>query len=139
MSNKSVSVYAEAMKRKQEEEKQQVSKKAEPEVTQNAISGVDTSRDKPKGKLLGRKSTRKSTQKVTHLLRYLSKNLSTDAMEGLSFGLRKTPKVRVNADVPAKWKEELDNIAHEKKVGKYELLLYVIAVFLGKERPEEIT
>lgn len=73
-----------------------------------------------------------TTQKLTHLSKDLSKSLSTDAIESLTFELRKIPKTRVNADIPNEWKERLDDLAHELRVGKYELILYIIGVYLGK-------
>ena len=100
----------------------------------------------PKAKKEGRKkevkpaiqrSAYKPTQKGTHILKSLSKDLSTEEIESLSFGLRKEAKVRINADVPTEWKDLLDDLAHQLKVGKYELLLYMIAVSLGKVQREE--
>lgn len=85
-----------------------------------------------------------TTQAVTHLSKGLSKPLSksmsktptTDAVETLAFQLRKIPKVRVNADIPAEWKQQLDDLAYKLKVGKYDLMLYLIAQFLGKSEQE---
>lgn len=85
------------------------------------------------------KITQHSTHKVTHLLKTLSIDLSTEEIESLSFELRKDAKVRINADVPIGWKDLLDNLAHQLKVGKYELLLYMIAVSLGKVPRAETT
>ena len=79
------------------------------------------------------RATQYPTRKVTHLL----KDLNTEEIEKFAFDLRKKPKVRVNADVPAEWKDQLDSLAHQLKVGKYELLLYMIAFSLGKVQREE--
>ncbi len=78
------------------------------------------------------KSTYKSTQISKSLSKRLSKEISTDDVELLDFELRKVRKFRVNADIPEDWKEELDSLAFKLKVGKYELLTFVIGQFLGK-------
>ena len=86
--------------------------------------------------------TQKTTQVSKHLLKRLSKDLSkfpsVDEVEALAFQLRKETKARINADVPQAWKKRLDDLAHELGVGKYELVMYIIAQFLGeaKERTE---
>jgi hypothetical protein len=77
------------------------------------------------------------TQLSKRLSKKVSKSPSTEEIEQLAFSLRKVVKVRVNADVPTEWKERLDDLAHTLKVGKYDLMLYVIAQFLGEgERSE---
>ena len=80
--------------------------------------------------------TQNSTQASKRMSKPLSKKLSklptTIEIEDLTYSLRRDHKTRVNADIPDKWKEELDDTAHLLKVGKYELLLFVIAEFLGK-------
>lgn len=80
--------------------------------------------------------TQKSTQVSKRISKPLSKTMSkiptTDDIETLAFRLRKIPKSRVNADIPADWKERLDDLAFRLRVGKYDLMLYVIAYFLGE-------
>jgi hypothetical protein len=83
---------------------------------------------------------KKPTQKVTQiskglskpLSKKISKPLSTEAIETLVFQLRKVNKSRVNADIPQAWKDRLDDMAHHLKVGKYDLLMFIIAWFLGE-------
>ncbi len=91
------------------------------------------------------KDAQKPAQKVEQisktaskpLSKELRKLLSQDAIEELAFTLRKTPQGKVNANIPHEWKEDLDDLAFRLKVGKYELLTYIIGVFLGKvEAPE---
>jgi hypothetical protein len=84
--------------------------------------------------------TQNPTQVSKRLSRPLSKRVSkplsnlptTAEIEDLTYALRREHKTRVNADIPDKWKEELDDMAHRLRVGKYELLLFVIAEFLEK-------
>ncbi len=83
-----------------------------------------------------------STQMSKRLSKPLSKKVSktptSDEVEMLAFQLRKIPKVRVNADIPAEWKQQLDDLAYKLRVGKYDLMLYLIAQFLGEgEKHEE--
>ena len=79
------------------------------------------------------------TQKVTQISKRVSKRLSnlpsTEEIETFVFQLRKTPKVRANADIPQEWKKRLDDAAHELGVGRYDLLMYIIADFLGELEP----
>ena len=94
-------------------------------------------------------ATQKPTQLATQNLTQISKKVSTpshkqspsqpatEEIEDLAYHLRKVNKVRVNADVPREWKDRLDDLAHQLRVGKYELMLYVIATFLGEEQPPE--
>jgi hypothetical protein len=87
-----------------------------------------------------KKNTYIFTQKATQISNIpngipsnsLSKLPDAQTIEEVSFRLRRIPKTRVNADVPVQWKERLDETAHELKVGKYELLVYIIAEFLGE-------
>ena len=92
-------------------------------------------------------TTQKPTQGSTQNLTQISKKVSTSSnkrspvqptteeIEDLAYHLRKVNKVRVNADVPREWKDRLDDLAHQLRVGKYKLMLYVIAKFLGEEQP----
>jgi hypothetical protein len=80
--------------------------------------------------------TQVPTQKVTQISKTLSNfsmsDMTTEQVEQLSFQLRKITKTRVNADIPDDWKDELDDLAHRLRVGKYELMLYLIALVMGK-------
>ena len=78
-----------------------------------------------------------NTQNPTYLRKPLRKGLRTEAIEAFSFGIRKRRKVRVTADIPVEWRKMLDDFAHELQVGKYELVAYIIADFLGKTDGEE--
>ena len=60
----------------------------------------------------------------------LKEPLSTDAIENAAFQLRKQTKARINADIPLAWKSQLDDLAYELQVGKYELVMYIIGRFL---------
>ena len=67
----------------------------------------------------------------------MSKQLTTDAIEELAFRLRKTPQAKINATIPIAWKDKFDDLAFRLKVGKYELLTYIVGVYLGEvERSE---
>jgi hypothetical protein len=79
-----------------------------------------------------KKVTYKPTQISKDLSKSLSKTISTDDVELLDFQLRKVHKFRVNADIPEEWKEELDTLGFKLKVGKYELVTFIIGQFLGK-------
>lgn len=82
------------------------------------------------------KSAQKGEQDIAQTFAQTSAHtavgISGEKVEELSFRLRKTPMVKVSANIPEQWKERLDEIAHTQKVGKYELLLYVIASFLNE-------
>lgn len=84
------------------------------------------------------------TQEVTQVSKRLSKPLSkghaptTDEIENLAFSLRKITKARVNADIPLEWKKRLDDLAHQLEVGKYDLMLFIIARFLDDIGEENV-
>jgi len=95
-----------------------------------------------------KKSTRKSTQKVTSTRdksrevsrkkahqhpREKSRTLPTrDEIQEFSFRLRDELRVKVQAEVPHGWQEELDEIARKLKVRKLELYRFILGEFLGK-------
>lgn len=56
----------------------------------------------------------------------------TEAVEMLTFRTRHAAKIKVNTEVPRAWKAQLDDISHRLRVGKYELLAYIIASFLDE-------
>lgn len=56
----------------------------------------------------------------------------TEDIETMTFNLRKVRKSKVNTAIAEEWKAELDTIAFELNVGKYELLEFIIGSFLGK-------
>lgn len=85
--------------------------------------------------------TQLSKRSSKPLSRRLSKNLSnlptTEEIEDLAFRLRKTTKIRVNADIPADWKKKLDDLAFRLEVGKYDVLMYIVALFLQEVEEAE--
>lgn len=87
------------------------------------------------------RSAQKVAQKTAHVSKSASKQLSNKitqaAVEELAFQLRRTPQAKINANVPLAWKEKLDELAYRLKVGKYELLTYIVGAFLGEVEPPE--
>jgi hypothetical protein len=75
-----------------------------------------------------------------HLLKPMSEPLSnglsnfpsTEDIENLAFRIRKLPKQKVNTEIPLEWKKTIDDLAHTLRVGKYDLLMYILARFLGE-------
>jgi hypothetical protein len=127
MSNKAVSVYAEALKRKQEEEKQQTSKKVTSKVTRKPTRVRDTSRD------VLRDTPRDNSRKK-------SRDFPTrDEVQEFSFRLRDELKVKVQAEVPHQWQKELDEMARELNVKKLELYRFILGEFLGKVKQKQST
>ena len=62
-------------------------------------------------------------------------NLPTqEDIELMAFELRKAPKTKVNTEVVEEWKEELNKIAFNMHIGKYQLVEFIIGEFLGKVR-----
>lgn len=57
---------------------------------------------------------------------------SLQTVEELSFRVRKEPMVRVSADIPEKWKKQLDLEAVKLGIKKYDLLKYIVAQYLGE-------
>ncbi len=133
MSNKAVSVYAEAMKRQQDAEKVKPSTPA--------------SRKEKKVREVTPKSTREPTR-VSEVSRDLSRDTLRDKprdlptreeIQGFSFSLRDELKVKVQAEVPHRWQDELEEIALKLKVKKLELYRFIIGEFLGKVQREDQT
>jgi len=121
MSNKAISVYAQAMQREQEESTQESTWKTTREPTVKPTPALDSSRDIPR-------------EKSREVVRDLP---SRDAIQGFSFRLRDELKVKVQAEVPHEWQQELDDLARQLNVKKLELYRYIIGDFLGKvEQPD---
>lgn len=110
MSNKAISVYANALKREEEEGKS--TRKVTPKPTQP--------REKPRG------SSRDTSRQPSRDLP------SRDEVQEFSFRLRDELKVKVQAEVPHHWQRELDDLARELDVKKLELYRFIIGEFLGK-------
>lgn len=86
------------------------------------------------------KATRKFTSKSTHV-RDTSREKpredvrefpTRDEIQEFSFRLRDELKVKVQAEVPHGWQEELEEIARQLKVRKLELYRFILGEFLGK-------
>lgn len=121
MSNKSISVYAQAMQREQEESTQESTWKTTRESTAKTTPVLDSSRDIPR-------------EKSREVVRGLP---SRDDIQEFSFRLRDELKVKVQAEVPHEWQQELDDLARQLNVRKLELYRYIIGDFLGKvEQPD---
>ena len=115
MSNKSIAVYAEAMKRQQEESEKPASNPA-PQFTRNNDHAREKSSENSRDKSLG-----------------LSRELPTrDEIQEFNFRLRDDLKVKMQAEVPHEWRDELEQLANELRVKKLELYRYIIGRFLGK-------
>jgi len=121
MSNKAISVYAEALKR-QQEEKDQVSRKPASKGTRKPTRAREPSRDKLRNTARD-KSRRRPRDLPTR-----------DEIQEFSFRLRDELKVKVQAEVPHRWQKQLQEIARESNVKKLELYRFIIGEFLGKVR-----
>lgn len=94
------------------------------------------------------KDTRKLTRKSTHLRDIprdtarkkprgtshgTSLDLPTrDEIQEFSFRLRDQLKVKVQAEVPHEWQDELEDIARQLRVKRLELYRFILGEFLGK-------
>lgn len=84
------------------------------------------------------KDSRKDVKKDAHISSQQdvitrSGNLPTaDEVDEVVFRMRKARKIRINADFPEEWKQELDEYAHQAGVGKYHLVMYAVGKMLGK-------
>ena len=136
MSNKSITVYAEALKRQQQETQPKATEPSTLKVTQvstqardNALDSLlDNSSDNARGNLhthVGHKSR-------AHSRIRLSNYPSRDEIQEFTFRLRDEVKVKVQAEVPIHWQEELYEIASEINVKKLELYRFIIGEFLRK-------
>ena len=144
MSNKSITVYAEALKRQQQETKQAGQTKATSNSTQKPTRKVmqdstlprenvrDIARDNPRKNLRDRSRDNPREiprKKARRTLRTLP---TRDEIQAFSFGLRDELEAKVQAQVPHYWQEDLDEIAHSLKVKKLELYRFIIGEFLCK-------
>jgi len=57
-----------------------------------------------------------------------------DEIQEFSFRLRDELKVKVQAEVPYQWQDELEETARRLKVKKLELYRYILGQFLGKTK-----
>ena len=133
MSNRAVSVYAEAMKRKQQEEKQIAPERSASTLTRKPTRVRDKSRDKSRGK-----SRAMSRDTIRARPRGKSRDLPTrDEIQGFSFSLRDQLRVKIQAEVPHQWHTELADVAQNLKVKKLELYRFILGEFLGKVRRQQ--
>lgn len=91
-------------------------------TTPNSTSKRDSSRTQPR-QLLRESSREKRLDYPTR-----------DEIQEFSFQLRDSLKVKVQAEVPHEWQDELEDIARDLKVKKLELYRYILGEFLGKVR-----
>jgi len=110
MSNKGISVYAEALQREKQE------------ATTARISTSEVTRESTPSRGLSREKSREIARGLP----------SRDTIQEFSFRLRDELKVKVQAEVPHQWQQELDDLARQLNVKKLELYRYIIGDFLGK-------
>ena len=93
-------------------------------VTQPRDTSRETSREKPRGQ---------SSDQPRDTPRDISRGIpSRDEIQEFSFRLRDVLKVKVQAEVPAGWQDELEQIARDLDVKKLELYRFILGEFLGK-------
>jgi len=127
MSNKSVTIYAEALKREKSQTGETVTRKTTRQPTRSRDKVRDTLRDKSRGT-------------VRDNLRSTSRDLpSRDEIQEFSFRLRDELRVKVQAEVPPQWQKELDKMAQDLDVKKLELYRFIFGKFLGKVRRKTST
>lgn len=144
MSNQSVSIYAEALKRQQQEAEQLRSDNSTSKPTSNLTPTTTLSRkvSRAESRAPSRDMTRETPRNVpreTRRTRSLSAPRSIsrdhptrDEIQEFSFRLRDELRVKVQAEVPPHWQGELEEIARELNVRKLELYRFIIGEFLGK-------
>lgn len=116
MSNKSVSVYADALKRKDSEDDKKGTRESTPKVTWVREGSRDQPRDSAREPVRG-----------------MSRDLpNRDEVQEFSFRLRDELKVKVQAEVPHLWQKELEETARHLNVKKLELYRFILGEFLGK-------
>ena len=143
MSNKAISVYAEALQRNQEE-KQQVLETVAPKI---APKSAPRSALKPERKPAHKRGRTLDTSRHTsrdrslNTLREGSRDRahnrpldlpSREEIQEFSFRLRDEVNVKVQPRVPHPWQKQLEKIARELDVKKLELYRFIIGEFLGK-------
>ena len=116
MSNKSISIYADALKRKEHEEKANPTSDTTSNITWSRDIASDSARDE------AREHPREISDELP----------GRDEIQEFSFRLRDELKVKVQAEVPHTWQKELEQIALQLDVKKLELYRFIIGEFLGK-------
>ncbi len=131
MSNKSVTIYAEALKREKNETGETVTRKTTRQPTRSRDKVRDRVRDTSRDKSRGT---------VRDNLRRTSRDLpSRDEIQEFSFRLRDELRVKVQAEVPPQWQKELDKMARDLDVKKLELYRFIFGKFLGKVKRKTST
>lgn len=98
-------------------------KEVDTSTTQTRDTSRDTLREKPRDTSRG-----------------ASRNLPTrDEIQEFSFQLRDELKVKVQAEVPYRWQDELEELARQLHVKKLELYRFILGEFLGKVRRKNVT
>ena len=108
---------------------------------QAGVPGKPTKKQSSTGSGKSRPTTKvaqNNAQKVEQAYEQLSKGLSREVIEVLAFGLRDKRKSKVNTEIPTEWKVEFDDLAHRLKVGKYDLLMFIVGEFFGKVKRRSV-
>lgn len=116
MSNKTISIYSDALKRKEIEEKENPTRESTPKITGSRETSSALSRE------VTRDRPRENTPKQP----------TRDEIQEFSFRLRDEIKVKVQAEVPHAWQKELEQVALHLDVKKLELYRFIIGKFLDK-------
>ena len=116
MSNKTMSIYSDALKRKAGEEKANSASESTPKVTWSREPSSGHPREETRDDL--RETSREKP--------------SRDEIQEFSFRLRDELKVKVQAEVPHSWQDELEQIALNLDVKKLELYRFILGKFLNK-------
>src|SRR5262245_15789102 len=103
MSNKTISVYAEALKRKENEEKAIPARESASEVTWIRGTSSDMSRDQTRDN--SRETPREQVRSSSHDDGGMQP--TRDEIQEFTFRLRDELKVKVQAEVPHTWQKEL--------------------------------
>ena len=119
MSNKKISVYADAIKNQKEDAQK---------VTQDSTQKITHTRDhsREKKREIPRKSSRINSRDLNDI------NMTREEIQEFTFHMRDVVKVKMQLEVPPEWREELKEIAFQLNVGKLELYRIIIGRFLGK-------
>ena len=135
MSNKSISVYADALKRNQEEQ-QLVPETAAPKSAPKSARKIARKRGKTRD--ASRHTSRATAIDVSRERsrdRAPGRSLglpSREEIQEFSFRLRDEVNVKVQPRIPHPWQKELEKIARDLDVKKLELYKFIIGEFLGK-------
>ena len=121
MSNKAISVYAQALQRQREEGEQKPGKNLQLKSTRKRDNLRNMVRDKSSGQAR----------------EYPSSLPTREEIQEFSFRLRDELKVKVQAEVPYQWQKELEQVSRKLDVKKLELYRFIFGEFLEKVRREK--